>query len=162
MGEDTLMPLDATTSEIELLNRDTPYLAQSYSGQWVGAISAYGLNRSVIDSLKTIFGFKQLTQNWDSYGSPPPTRESINSASGIIKSVSTHEELSYPHIMAVSGGGIQISWEKNNRELDLVILHSGEVEFLQSEGDDVIGEGEVDQIDQNFRDLANWVSESES
>lgn len=37
-----------------------------------------------------------------------------------------------PHFAPVSGGGIQLEWRRQNRELELEILPNGEIAFLKA------------------------------
>lgn len=152
---------DATTAGLELLKEGKTGETTLDSPQWVDTVSAFDLPRSVLDSLKTLFGFCQLSHNWDSYGSPPPTENAINSAYKILLDVASLEDMPAPHVMALSGGGIHISWRRTNRELDLEILTNGEVDFLQSQEDHVIEEGEGVPRAKRL-ELMKWVTESAS
>ena len=112
----------------------------------------------VIDSFKTLLSYKKLPENWDSYGSPPPTEEAINSAQ-IILFLASSKGLNAPFMRPLSGGGIQISWKEKTRELDLAILKNGNVDFLKCEKDDVIGEEQAVPSDR-LREPIYWVAGS--
>lgn len=155
------MIVDATTSGLELLTQDKTYENASYSSPWVEELSVFDLPRSVIDSLKTLFSYRQLPQNWDSYGSPPPTADAVYSAQSILYLTLSTRVADVPHLRPLSGGGIQISWRGENRELDLAILKDGIVDFLQCEDDDVIEERQAVPLSQMLSELEahiDWVT----
>ena len=69
-----------------------------------------------------------LPPNWDSYGSPPPTREAGETASKILA------ELANPFICPVSSGGIQIEFRCNGQRVEIEIAPTGVV--VTDEGQD--------------------------
>ena len=159
------MIADATTSDLEFLRYDKIYENTTYSSPWVDEVSVFDLPRSVIDSFKTLFSYRQLPENWDSYGSLPPTENAIKSAEAILSLTLYVKALSAPYLRPLSGGGIQISWKGTNRELDLAILREGEIDFLQCEDDDVIHETQAVPPDQVLFKLGayiDWVTASAS
>lgn len=154
------MIADATTSDLELLTYDKTYENATYSSPWVDEVSVFDLPRSVIDSFKTLFSYRQLPENWDSYGSLPPTDDAINSAEAILKRTFYMKALSPPYLRPLSGGGIQISWKATSRELDLAILKDGQVDFLQCENDEVMREIQAvppDQVPFKLGAHIEWV-----
>ena len=56
-----------------------------------------------------------LPPNWDSYGSPPPTKAAIDTASRLLENLG----VPFPFVAPISGGGIQI---------EITILPDGTVE----------------------------------
>jgi hypothetical protein len=94
-----------------------------------------------ITALKKIARLESLPENWDSYGSAPPTSRVCGVASDIIRKV-PFDNAPVPQIIAVSGGGIHIAWSKGARELDIEICADGTLEFLRSVDGEPLDEGE--------------------
>jgi len=151
-----MVAVDTATTGTELRYEESPG-----SAQWEGTISAYDLTRSLIDSLKTLFELRNLPPNWDSYGSPPPTSEASSSASQILQITSSMENIPPPHVIPISGGGIQINWRKRNRELDIEILQNGNIEFLKSVDDNSMEEGELVANSREFYETFGWLNNYE-
>ncbi|MEA5448793.1 hypothetical protein VB780_09460 [Leptolyngbya sp. CCNP1308] len=79
--------------------------------------------------LKSAFEFKELTENWDSYGSPKITEDAFQSLLNVLFQVQ-NEILPSPFICPVPGGGLQLEWEIGEYELELEFLPDGSIEFL--------------------------------
>lgn len=127
--------------------------------QWEKVTDIYELPEFIKDGLKSIFYFNLLSENWDSYGSPPPSEIAITLAERILKGPIKDIINLQISVTPVSGGGIQIILKGLNRELDFLILPSGEVEYLQCENEICIDEGEIQNIDSlEIPRKLNWVS----
>ncbi len=152
-----LHPYPATTS---------PDLRQVHPGehhihrnaQWSGVILLTGLSQTQIQGLKKLAEVATLPQNWDSYGSPPPTQVSVEVAKILIKAIDC-ENLPPLRIVPVPGGGLQLEWNVGTRELELEILHDGSVEYLKSDRGEPLEEGRLVPINlDEVQTLLTWLS----
>ena len=93
------------------------------------------------DVLPTVERLRDLPDNWDSYGSPPPPNELItnvlmllNQAWGEDKSPHARQAtMPTPSIVPLSGGGIQVEWHLMQRELELEFYEDQPVSALAVE-----------------------------
>jgi hypothetical protein len=108
-----------------------------------------------------ISGFRTLPQNWNSYGSQPPTEVAIRHAIYLL-SILDHD-CPRPRVLPVSGGGIQFEWDCNDRELELEILHDGSIEVLVADTESVGEEETFDSLDRmNVEKLLSWLTNNET
>jgi len=70
-----------------------------------------------------------LEPNWDSYNSPSITQPAISNAKKLINLAKFFESIK-PNIFPVPGGGIQVEWKNDERELEIEILPNGTMMFL--------------------------------
>jgi hypothetical protein len=99
-----------------------------------------------------------LPANWDSYSSPPLSETVRQNAVQLLASIE-YEDLPAPRIVPISGGGLQIEWQYNRRELELEIVSgSHEVLFLKVHEDDSAKEGAFSITDRSaLQALLNWL-----
>jgi len=72
-----------------------------------------------------------LPFNWDGYGSSPPGMKECQYAKRLLTSIS-FAKFPRPNIVPVSGGGIQLEWQYQGRELELeIVAGSGNMAFLK-------------------------------
>lgn len=71
-----------------------------------------------------------LPDNWDGYGSPGP-QPAVQEAASALIGILWKAGVPTPHFAPVSGGGLQLEWQKQGRELELEILPHGEIAFLK-------------------------------
>lgn len=100
---------------------------------WSEMVPVDGLSHWQIQALKGVLQTVHLPNNWDSYGSPPPSLVARNTAIELIMHFD-FDDLPTPDVVPVVGGGIQFEWIVGQRELELEILPDGAVEFLKAEG----------------------------
>jgi len=82
-------------------------------------------------ALKDIEETALLPLNWDGYGSPPPGMQELQCAK-VILGLIEYENFPQPHIVPISGGGIQLEWQYRGRELELEIVSKlGIILFLR-------------------------------
>lgn len=158
-----------TALEPELQESRKRHEESFHSPECIDTISVFNrvidFSPDVLDSFKTLFSYRQLPENWDSYGSPPPTDDAINSAQFILYQTSSTKGTEVPYLRPLSGAGIQISWRGENRELELAILKDGKVDFLQCEDDDVVEERQAVPLIQILSELEayiDWITGSAS
>ncbi len=81
--------------------------------------------------LRKIEYLASLPLNWDSYGSSPPGAEECQHAKSILTLIE-QDSFPAPDIVPVSGGGIQLEWQYQERELELeIVANSGSVNFIK-------------------------------
>ena len=79
----------------------------------------------LMDVLPRLAELDALEENWDSYGSPPPSPKLIGDALAIVQRAerllgySQASPMPTPNVVPLSGGGIQIEWQTPVRELEL-------------------------------------------
>ena len=115
--------------------------ASPHSPQWVSVFHVLNWSPWQVDVVKGILQFQSLRDNWDSYGSRPPSFDVILAASRLILNI-TLDDPPKPRIVPVPGGGIQFEWEKGRRELEIEVRPDGSIEYLKIEGGHPIGDGE--------------------
>lgn len=110
------------------------------------------------DALIALFHVALLPTNWDSYGSIPPLPKVVKNAERLLMAIK-FEDLPVPHIVPVSGGGIQLEWSISSRELELEIMPDGSVEYLEVEADKPFHEGELGASNINqIQSLILWLT----
>jgi hypothetical protein len=99
-----------------------------------------------------------LPANWDSYGSPPLSETARQNAVQLLASIE-YEDFPAPCIVPISGGGLQIEWQYNRRELELeIVAGSPEVLFLKVHEDDSAEEGAFSITDRStLQALLDWL-----
>ena len=110
--------------------------------EWNVVVPVSELSESQLEAIKRLFGFRRLPHDWDSYESPPPSESAINVATKVIESVDFNR-FSIPRINPVSGGGIQLEWDIDTREIEIEILEDGSMQFLRAESGEPIDEGPI-------------------
>lgn len=97
--------------------------------------------------------------NWDSYDSPPPTAKAIQLTTGLLLWARIHSrDMPRPHLVPVSGGGIQLEWQLGSRELELEVLPDGYVEFLAvNDEDEFTGKISSSELLIKVRNLWRWL-----
>ena len=133
----------STATAIEAAGFPPPEsLSQKAQIQWVRVVPISRLSPWQVDALKMVFKLASLPENWDTYGSRPPTRIAVETAIGVITQVDL-EELPAPYVVPVPGGGIQLEWVADDRELELEVLPEGGIAYLKAKGDESPIEGEL-------------------
>ena len=120
------------------------------------SVSIQGSSVWEIAAKMGVLTITSLPNNWDTYGSPPPTDIAVDVSLDIIDKISI-QNLPVPHVVPVPGGGIQFEWTVPPRELELEILPNGSIEFLKSENGEPHQEGEIPFDPTKFRALLGWL-----
>lgn len=86
-------------------------------------------------SLTKLLGMRELTTNWDSYGSVPPSQITVAHSIQLLANLFKHfqnmnENLPEPFVAPVPDGRIQFEWENNKNELEVCIDDDGNMEYL--------------------------------
>jgi hypothetical protein len=150
-----------TAGSSNVLDIDIVQVHEQYQAQipgWSGAVPIENLDAMQLRLLREIHSVASLSTNWDSYQSPPPTSAAIMSAVAQVVRIDLRN-LPVPHVAPVSGGGIQLIWQNDERTLDLEILPNGNMEYLTSQGRTHRLEGELTPTDyQMTQALIAWVA----
>ena len=109
--------------------------------QWGGVTPISKANLWLRSAQRKISELAQLSENWDSYGSRSIQRPAIEQAAEVLACLS-NLDLSDPQIFPVPGGGIQLEFRQDSRELEIEILPDGSIEFLMVE-DGKMREGSI-------------------
>ncbi len=152
--------VDSTVSNKELQDlstQDNQVICNEVQMEHV--VDLFDWPSSYIEGLKTIFELKTLPPNWDSYQSPPPPENVLDTAKRLL-SFSVEGGYFSPTIMPISGGGVQLNWIVNGRELSLLILLDGSVEYLKVENDLPIEEGDLPSNTHQLSEMMLWISEN--
>lgn len=127
--------------------------------QWSSVIPTTTLSQWQRQAIKRLKEVLSLPENWDSYGSPPPTLDAANTAMGILTGI----DLDYfvaPRVVPISGGGLQLEWRLGTRALELEIHDDGLVEYLTAERGEPIEEGYIHLINE-VRPIFLWILSAE-
>ena len=118
-------------------------------------------NEWQIEAVKKILSFQPLTltSNWDSYGSEPMDQRAIDAALNLVNYVG-FRNVPAPRVIPVSGGGIQLEWVKENRELEVEIHPDGSIAYLVVYDGKPTGEDEIEpcEVLPQTERLLSWLS----
>lgn len=154
----TVLASPPMTTPVAELDMTTGLGPVSRRQQWSGSVLVY--SHWEIDAVKAVFRVAGLPVNWDGYGSPRPTNTAVNSAIALLGNIAStgFEDLPVPHVVPVSGGGIQFEWNIGARELEFAASPDGSLEFLKAEGGDPVGEGPLKPVPYSeLRLLVGWL-----
>jgi hypothetical protein len=89
---------------------------------------------SLSTHLRRLREIASLPPDWDTYGSPPVSSDALSSAVILLALADEWAELDALSISPVSGGGIQLEWNRPIGSLEIEVLPTGEVEYLLVRG----------------------------
>ncbi|MBW8000439.1 MAG: hypothetical protein FVQ80_00250 [Planctomycetes bacterium] len=116
--------------------------------------TASSLIEKAIDTLEEL---SRLPVGWDSYGSPRISDDIIDAAKNFLGQLE-YEYVEVPHIIPISGGGIQFEWQVGDRELELEFIDSVTISFLKVRNDEPIEENQFNRNDFNAsRNVIQWL-----
>lgn len=98
----------------------------------------------------------QLPENWDGYGSRSIQQAAVEQASALLSKLASFN-LPAPQIFPVPGGGIQLEFRQDSRELEIEILPDGSIEYLTVNEEGQMSEGSV--LPNDVYRLAHWLQE---
>ncbi|MCF7954683.1 MAG: hypothetical protein K9M75_02665 [Phycisphaerae bacterium] len=115
------------------------------------------INDSTMDSIYTsIFLFDRvvgdidelakLPRNWDSYGSPEIPKDIIITAKRFINLLE-YTPIEPPHVVPISGGGMQFEWQIGERELEIEFVDSENISYLKVNNEEPIDESQIKSSD---------------
>jgi len=100
------------------------------------------LSQNQIEAMRALNEITKLSQNWDSYGSPPPTILVIDLAIDVLTKID-HPSLPAASVVPTSGGGVQLEWSIGSRRFQLEILVDGSAEYLKIDETGPVEEGSL-------------------
>ena len=108
------------------------------------------------EAMRRLGEIAKLPQNWDSYGSPPPTPIAVETVMDLLLKIDDRN-LPFVRVVPVSGGGVQLEWCVSDRELQLEISGDGTAQYLQIENGRPIKEEEVAPTAEQLISLLIWL-----
>lgn len=121
-----------------------PEKSKAVEVQWSKVIPIRDLSSWQDDAVIGVLRISNLPQNWDSYNSPPPTQKAVDVSINLLRdNYLSSIDLPAPFIVPISGGGIQIEWIIDDRELELEVLPDGSIEYLKSENKEPFEEEKI-------------------
>lgn len=111
----------------------------------------------IVEIEKEVQSLKKMPENWDSYGSSAIANTASEKVEKLLPLLA-RLGMSKPNLFPVSGGGLQLEWEKDDRELEIEILPNGTIEYLKVFSDGKMEEGKA--IDEDIFSLAKWFNEN--
>lgn len=131
---------------------------QKTSPQWENVLHVFPYYQPKIEALRSIHTLGNLSENWDSYGSQPPNRNTIELACQLL--IGTAEEnFIPPKAIPVSGGAVQLIWENKPNALEIIVTPDGFVEILSSKEEEIVLEKEykAEDLAQAQSLLSSWM-----
>jgi hypothetical protein len=129
------------------------------SRQWEPVSVVYDMPQLLRQMFDRLTKLAELPENWDGYGSPRLQPSAMETASDLLVMLS-HLRMPMPHFAPVSGGGLQLEWQRDKKELELEILPSGEVSFLIVDDTGQMLEGTLPRhLSPGIKRLAGWFKE---
>lgn len=108
-------------------------------------------------ALKEILQVAALPEDWDTYGSPSPAPRLVDTCIALVDLV---DDLPVPRVVPIPEGGIQLEWTTGERELEVAVLPEGHIEFLRTQGGELVDEGKLGVQDYGqFLSLLTWISD---
>lgn len=136
------------------------FVSAGPSSQWrqaSGSIPLYGSWH--VNAIREIFQVAGVANDWDSYGSQPPTSKAVDRAIDLVTYMvasGLEELIPIPGMYPVSGGGIRLEWQANEKELAIEVLPDGFVEFFQAKDNQALAEGGL--IRDRIPALLEWLT----
>lgn len=136
---------------------DHAYLSKS-SSTWTEQVSAHGLLTWQMQTIDKVIKLSNLPENWDSYDGKPPAPNTILLAIKLIASLpwSYFDDVPVPAVIPTSEGGLQLEWNSENRELELEVRPSGQIELFRCQNGEPIEEGQL-KGKAHLNSLVSWV-----
>jgi len=132
---------------------------QGLHTSWLGnrVYRVGSLSEWQVRALQKLASFGSLVPNWDSYGSRPISDSVIDVATGLVSQVNV-ENAPTPRIIPVSGGGVQLGWEKGQREVEIEVHPDSSVEVLISENGIPLAESQARSLSASVVErLLSWL-----
>lgn len=105
--------------------------------------------------LMALFRAAALPPNWDGYGSPRLDKKAVNRAAETVRAIDL-ESMESPAVMPLAGGGVQLEFVENDRELHLCFFPEGTTEYLKIQNRQALDEGPITSI-RDVQTLVTWL-----
>lgn len=87
--------------------------------------------KSIDDAIEKILSFRNLAEDWDSYGAKPIRLEAILTAALVVRRASCPT----PYCVSpLPAGGVQVEWRNGTETLELTVQHGGDIDVLIDHG----------------------------
>jgi hypothetical protein len=117
-------------------------IVRSGNVQWNSVTPLEGVNQWLRSAQRRLTALTRLRADWDGYGSPPVQAGVIARAADLLV-VLAKLDLPNPELFPVPGGGLQLEFRQDNRELEIEILPDSSIEYLLVENGTDMREGAV-------------------
>ena len=117
---------------------------------------AFGLRDWQVSTMNSLARLSGLPENWDSYGSAPIPEQVISFATDLV-SGAAFQSAPLPHVVPVSGGGLQLEWSKGLRELEVQITPELTIELFARDGQAMAEQSVQSLSKSNLAQLLNWL-----
>ena len=153
------MSIVQTAATIDhMVGKEQRFQISANTSQWSAVVITNRLGWWQRRALQSLYEISSLPENWDSYGSRPPTENAVECAKRLIIQIDRDNFLQ-PRIIPISGGGVQLAWHSGVRELEIEISTSGFiVEYLKSERGEPLDDGLLEIEDRSRIDtFLSWL-----
>jgi hypothetical protein len=120
----------------------TAFCGNAADAQWSGVTPLARATPWLRAAYRKISELAQLEENWDTYNSRPIQPAAIEQASGALDFLSSID-LPPPQIFPVPGGGLQLEFEQDGRELEIEFLPDGSTGYLMVANNGEMREGSI-------------------
>jgi hypothetical protein len=123
--------------------------------QWVSSSPIQNNAPWFQSAAKQLSDFLKLGQDWDGYGSSGISSTALRAAFDLVSTIDV-QGLKAPHIAPITGGGIQIIFEQDDRNVEFEILPNGFIEYVSCTEDDTCDEGVISQV-RTPQNVVSWL-----
>jgi hypothetical protein len=119
--------------------------------------SVYTATSLIKKSIADLDELSMLPVGWDSYDSPVISNDLIMSAKYFLHLLED-EFIAAPHVVPISGGGVQFELQNGDRELELEFIDSDNIAYLKVQNDEPIEENQFNRNDfRAGRNAIQWL-----
>jgi hypothetical protein len=112
-----------------------------------------------VGAIRKLAALRNLSNNWNSYGSVPVPSAVIDAAMDLVAERGI-PDAGVPRVAPISGGGLQLSWERGVREFDIELSSDLTCSVLVTQGDVTLLEAPAVQIGpEAFGRMLRWVEQ---
>lgn len=112
-----------------------------------------------VSAIQKLAALRNLPLNWNSYGSQPVPSVVIDAAMDLVAHPGI-PDAGAPRVLPISGGGLQLSWERGVRELDIELSSDLTCSVLLTQGDTTLLEAPSVQFGpEAFGRVLSWIEQ---
>lgn len=142
------LPCGAILSDSTAINQSYSYevkhVPRSEPKEDTTADSVYTITSLFEKAIVDLDELSTLPTDWDSYGSPKVSNELINVAKMFLSQLK-YDFIDAPHVVPISGGGVQFEWQIGERELELEFMDAETIGCLKVRNDEPIEESQFNR-----------------
>ncbi len=109
-------------------------------------------------SLQRIRDLAAMPDDWDTYGSPRIRAEAVDATIQLLWALAPFDP-PLPHIVPISGGGLQLEWSVGQRELEIGVAPEGTIDYLKDDADHMEGSDIALSDTRRLAELVAWLRE---